>query len=89
MMSWMSSVKPIVWCRASGNKYKQKCIGHRMSPVLHNKQAKYDIIQLFFVHPIIKNIIVDMKCALSKSQRWQLFSTKIFKLFSNEVSCKM
>ena len=47
---------------SSGNKYKQNCIGHRMSPVLHNKLAKYDIIQSFFVHPIIKNIIIDMKC---------------------------
>ena len=34
----------------------------QLSPVLHNKLAKYDIIQsIFFVHAIIKNIIVDMK----------------------------
>ena len=47
---------------SSGNRYKQKCIGHRMSPVLHNKLAKCDIIQSCFVYPIIKNILVDMKC---------------------------
>ena len=34
----------------------------KLSPALHNKLAKYDIIQsIFFVHAIIKNIIVDMK----------------------------
>ena len=34
----------------------------KLSPVLHNKLAKYYIIQSnFFVHAIIKNIIVDMK----------------------------
>ena len=33
-----------------------------LTPILHNKLAKYDIIQsTFFVHAIIKNIIVDMK----------------------------
>ena len=31
------------------------------SPVLHNKLAKYDIIQSFFVYAIIKNNIVVMK----------------------------
>ena len=34
-------------------------VSHTHTP--HNKLAKYDIIQIFFVHAIIKNIIVDMK----------------------------
>ena len=34
----------------------------KLSPVLHTKLAKYDIIQSkLFVHAIFKNIIVDMK----------------------------